>query len=150
MLDQLKNSFNTKYIPEPNSGCWLWMGAVNSQGRSTVGLPKSRKTITAHRLSFLLFKGEVPAGLHVLHKCDIPLYVNPDHLWLGTHQDNMNDCKHKNRKAKGLKHPRTKLTLEQINAIIVDPRLQQIIANEYGIHNSYVSQLKNKKRVRTC
>ena len=150
MLDRLKlqRSFETKYIPEPNSGCWLWIGATNARGRGSVGLPGTRKTVTAHRLSYLLFRGPVPEGLHVCHICDMPLCVNPEHLVLGTHQDNMDQCKARGRKAKGFRLPRTKLTLEQIAVIIADTRPQQMIADEYGIHNSYVSQLKSGKRVR--
>jgi len=144
----LRHSFEAKYIPEPNCGCWLWTGATNSRGRGSVGIPGSRQTITAHRLAYLLFRGPIPDGLHVLHSCDMPLCVNPDHLFLGTHQDNMDDCRAKGRKAKGFELPRTKLTLEQIAAIIADSRPQQLIADEYGIHNSYVSQLKSGKRVR--
>lgn len=145
-----RDSFDAKYIPEPNSGCWLWLGAVNSRGRGSVGVPGKRQTISAHRLAFLLFRGPVPDGLHVLHACDTPLCVNPDHLFLGTHQDNMDDCLTKGRKAKGFRNPRTKLSSEQIAAIIADPRPQQEIADDYSIHNSYVSQLKNGKRVRVC
>lgn len=152
MLDYsiLLERFETKYIPEPNSGCWLWTGAINSQRRGSFGIPKLRKTISAHRLSYLLFKGSIPNGLQIRHNCDVPICVNPDHLLLGTQRDNMADRKQRGRTPMGWLHPKTKLSLEQIAAIIVDPRLQQEIADEYGIHNSYVSQLKNGKRVRAC
>lgn len=93
-------SFMRHVMPEPNSGCWLWDGAVFVRkdrripyGKAVVG----RKQMAAHRRSWQLFRGEIPAGLYVCHKCDIPLCVNPDHLFLGTQFDNMADMIAKGR-----------------------------------------------------
>lgn len=87
--------FELKYIPEPNSGCWLWIGAVLPSGYGKMGI--YGRTIGAHRISFELFRGEIPNGLHICHRCDNPCCVNPDHLFAGTRQDNMQDCIAKGR-----------------------------------------------------
>lgn len=84
--------FEQKYIPEPNSGCWLWIGAVRSYGKTSLRPTiEDGGTRNAARVSWKLHRGAIPEGLHVLHKCDVTLCVNPDHLFLGTHLDNMAD-----------------------------------------------------------
>lgn len=76
-----------KVSPEPNSGCWLWTGALarNSYGTSHEG----RRTIVAHRLFYKIFKGEIPDGLVIDHKCRVRCCVNPDHLEPVTMRENI-------------------------------------------------------------
>jgi len=87
--------FEAKYIPEPNSGCWIWLGTMSNRSRAMVTV--GRKKTTAARVAYQLFRGVFPQQLHVLHRCDNPLCVNPGHLWLGTHSDNMRDMHGKGR-----------------------------------------------------
>lgn len=76
-------------------GCWAWDRGLKESG---YGVARTHeKTITAHRLSYLAFNGEIPAGLCVLHKCDVRVCVNPEHLFLGTHRDNAQDMVRKGR-----------------------------------------------------
>jgi hypothetical protein len=91
MDDKTIARFHAKYIPEPNSGCWLWDGWVNGRGYGRFGKG------LAHRISWELHRGPIPAGMNICHKCDVPPCVNPDHLFLGTQTDNMRDCARKGR-----------------------------------------------------
>lgn len=94
--------FNEKWIPEPNSGCWLWTASTNPiSGYGVIGV-SSEKTKPAHRVSWELYRGPIPAGVGhhgtcVLHKCDNRACVNPDHLFLGSNKDNVHDCMRKGR-----------------------------------------------------
>ena len=89
--------FDRSYIPEPNSGCWLWERGTTPKGYGSI----QRRDYNgyAHRFSYLRFKGEIPDGMLVCHTCDNPYCVNPDHLWLGTHRDNSHDSLNKGRNA---------------------------------------------------
>lgn len=75
--------------------CWLWHGSKNNAGYGSIGFRK--KSIMAHRLSWRLHFGNIPAGQVVMHKCDNPGCVNPDHLQLGTYRDNARDAIDKGR-----------------------------------------------------
>lgn len=90
-------------FPEPMSGCWLWTAAVDSGGYGTIGFQGT--TIKAHRASWLIHRGAVPDGAMVLHRCDMPCCVNPEHLFLGNQTDNMRDMVKKGR-ASLQRHPR--------------------------------------------
>jgi hypothetical protein len=107
--------------------CWEWLGSVSSDGYGKC----KRKGVTyrAHRLSYLVFKGDITEGLFVCHHCDNPLCVNPEHLWLGTHEENELDKTAKGRRSpsptvshphslpRGSKHHKSKLNEEMAHAI---------------------------------
>lgn len=77
-----------KFIPEPNSGCWLWIGsAMNGYGRIRLG-SKSEGTVAAHRVIYEALRGPVPDGLELDHLCRNPSCVNPDHMEPVTHREN--------------------------------------------------------------
>lgn len=91
-----KNKF-FKHVNKTDT-CWLWTGANNDgYGVFCVGSRKdgTRKLVGAHRVSWVLHNGDIPEGLFVCHTCDVRNCVNPAHLWLGTHQDNMADTRNK-------------------------------------------------------
>jgi len=84
--------------------CWLWTGPKFYNGYGEIRKPKGNVT-GAHRISWELHFGPIPKGLFVCHKCDVKLCVNPDHLFLGTHRENMRDLVNKGLSGKGIVHP---------------------------------------------
>lgn len=97
-------------------GCWKWVGAKSPFGYGVIG--REGRTYRAHRISWQLHNGAIPAGKHVLHRCDVAECTNPQHLFLGDHYINMKDMGKKGRQwlqknsagVRGEKHPRTKFT----------------------------------------
>lgn len=95
------------------SECWIWGNISNEKVYGQTRLNK--KPIPAHRLSWMLWVGKIPDGIWVLHKCDVRHCVNPDHLFLGTAQDNTNDMRSKNRHRVLNANPATSiLTVERV------------------------------------
>ena len=89
--------FEEKIYRCPMSGCWLWDGYVapqNGYGLIAIG---NRRMMRAHRFAWKLYRGPIPEGLWVLHRCDNPDCVRPDHLFLGTAKDNSQDMLRKGR-----------------------------------------------------
>lgn len=89
MTDYDRNRFWIKVRRSRGKGCWLWGAGCFASGYGAFAW--NGKTWRAHRLMWELTNGPIPAGMHVLHTCDTPACVRPDHLFLGTHGDNMRD-----------------------------------------------------------
>lgn len=128
---------------EPMSGCWLWAGSYLNHGygffRRTGG-----EGVAVHRFSYLVHKGEIPAGMHVLHLCDNPFCCNPDHLELGTHQENMAQRGQRHRQAYGTTNSHAKLTDAQVMAIrflVAHGVTQKAVGNIFGICSPNVSRI---------
>jgi hypothetical protein len=86
-------------INKADNGCWIWTGCTR-RGYGSLGWNEEDGTKVmeySHRLSWLCFRGEIPDGLNVLHKCDTKRCINPDHLFLGTQRDNIHDSIRKGR-----------------------------------------------------
>ena len=127
------------------SDCWVWRGHVDAIGYGRFHYMGENK---AHRVSHILFKGEVPDGMFVLHKCDNRQCVNPDHLFLGTQSDNMRDMVTKGRGHKpdisGTKNPMAKLDAEKVKQIrrMVASGSKQIDAcRAFGVSPMTVSRI---------
>jgi len=88
-----KERFEKNVIKQ--KGCWSWNG---NKGKTYKSIIYNGKAIKAHRASWMLYKGSIPDGMCVCHKCDNPICTNPDHLFLGTQQDNLNDMRKKRLK----------------------------------------------------
>ena len=82
----------------PWSGCWIWLKSLNNGGYGTVAVKGKSKF--AHRFSWEFYRGPIPSGKNVLHRCDIPSCVNPDHLFIGSQTDNHLDSQTKGRRYK--------------------------------------------------
>ena len=87
------------------SGCWIWLQHLNAYGYGAITVDK--KVVGAHRVAYQEFIGSIPESMCVCHECDIPACINPNHLFLGTHADNMKDKADKGR-ISGIKNPRSK------------------------------------------
>ena len=146
-----KVDFNGSLILD--TPCWEWK-ACKCKGYGRLGNGFGRAPLFAHRLSWEFYRGKIPDGLFVCHRCDNPSCVNPDHLFLGTHKDNMTDMQQKGRRNKVPDKWRTvkgfnskiKLTDDQVRAIRCDTRLLEEIATEYNIDQSMVSLIRRRKR----
>lgn len=101
----------------------------------------------AHRISWLIHRGRIPEGRQVLHKCDTPSCVNPDHLFIGTHQDNMDDMKSKGRQVghKGEQNGSAKLTDQEACEIKLmleeGHHKQKDIAKKYDVSTQLISAM---------
>ncbi len=99
------------------TGCWNWTGGVRNKQFAYGRLNYRGQSWPAHRLSFQVFRGDVPADMMVCHRCDNPLCINPGHLFLGSALDNASDMHAKGRHPHGERHGNAKLTSEQVQEI---------------------------------
>ncbi len=98
MIPEVQNRILKRIVKTPED-CWMWIG---NKGSGNYGYIRyENKVRSAHRLSYEAFVESIPEGLCVLHKCDNTLCVNPNHLFLGTQQDNIRDRENKNRGRRG-------------------------------------------------
>lgn len=146
--------FHNSYIPEPNSGCWIWEKSLNNRGYGL--LQRGGYRGYAHRFSYSHFIGNIPKGMFVCHQCDLRCCVNPDHLWIGTHIDNMNDCLAKGRhvsqsynanQARGECIGQSKLTSKEVLEIraIGMSLSQRKIAIAYGVTKNAIKLVLQRK-----
>ncbi len=126
------------------SECWPWTAAF--QTRYKYGVFNYRgKIVRAHRLSFFFTHGEIPEGMFVCHRCDNPCCVNPSHLFLGTHQENMNDQASKGRRPIGESDAKAKLTAKQVLEIRASKEPKLILARRYGVSDALIYKIVKRQ-----
>lgn len=130
------------------TNCWTWTGSTDGRLASGEGYGKfcfNNKSVRAHRVAYMLTNGEIGEGLCIMHICDNPQCVNPEHLRQGTHIENMRDKVAKGR-CNAAKYPRDRLTNEQVLAIYHSTKPNREIAREMEIKSvSSVRSIKNGK-----
>ena len=131
----LREKFLAKVCREPASGCWLWQGMVRPDGYGVAIF--EGKARGAHRVAWMLFRGEIAREIVVCHKCDVRACVNPEHLFLGTPADNARDMKEKGRHPRGENIRSAKLTTDQVSQIktlLAEDRMyMREIALQFGV-----------------
>jgi len=135
--------FHESYRVDP-SGCWLWQRAIEHKG---YGLFKwDGRNIMAHRFAYLAFVGGIPAGFLVMHRCDVRACVNPEHLMIGTEQDNATDMCQKVRQARGRKNHTNKLTEAEVLEIRKAGGGTTAIGRRFGVSAKHIQLIKERKR----
>lgn len=142
-----KSLFDRYWKRALDSECWEWIGALFPHGYGAFGNVRGLSHYV-HRASWQLYRGQIPAGMFVLHHCDNKRCVNPGHLFLGTQKDNMDDMRAKGRAAnmgpRGERARSAKLTEEQVKHIRADTRSGPVIAAEYGIQKSAINKVRRR------
>lgn len=132
---------------EKTESCWNWKASKHLFGYGWFRF--EGKTTTAHRVSYILHKGTIPKGAHILHSCDNPRCVNPKHLRIGTNSDNREDCVRKNRQTKGSKNGGAKLNEDSVISIRLEynrnKATQRSLARKYKVSLTLINRIVNKK-----
>lgn len=128
----------------PQGECRVWQGARTGRGYGTIA--HNGRSVGTHRLAYELWRGPIPDGLHVCHSCDVRACINPDHLWLGTHVDNMRDRGVKGRcvTPRGESHPSAKMSRAVVGEIrrrAAAGERQKSIATKMGFTLSSVGRV---------
>lgn len=134
------------YIPEPNSGCWLWLGGI-AGNNGYASIARKSGTRMVHKIMYEIHKGIVPPGKEVRHTCDVPICVNPDHLLLGTHADNMRDASLRKRfpDRSGARNNLARLTEQQVREIRSSAVGSNTLARLYSVDRTLIWQIRTGK-----
>lgn len=134
-------------VPEPNTGCWLWLGGI-AGGTGYPTVRNGNGNAGAHRLMASLVYGPIPPGMDACHRCDVRACVNPQHLFLGTRRENLADMRRKGRAndPKGVRHPKAKLTEEsvhEIRAALARGVSSVVLGVQYGVAKNSILSIKS-------
>lgn len=140
-FEKLKKSFEKHVLRQ--EGCWSWKGPITKSGYPVMSCRPEIGSDRGHKASWLIHKGEIPQYMCVCHSCDNPICTNPDHLWLGTHQENNDDKMNKGRNRwapppvkKGEENASSKLKEEQvreIKAFLKSGRSSYSLGKQFGV-----------------
>lgn len=134
------------------NGCWEWNGKLNNSGYGCFQkvIDGKKVEVRAHRVSYEIWKGEITEGMQVCHTCDNPSCCNPDHLWLGTAKENVQDCVKKGRRLNARKRAVAsgKITEEQViemRELYRNGTSRKDLEKRYGMSQSQVSGILTYK-----
>lgn len=126
--------------------CWYWAAGMHQKGYGQVWY--RGKFNKAHRVMYELENGPIPEGMQVLHSCDNPGCVNPDHLWVGTNLDNRRDSLRKKRHNYGERHGNARLTDQKVLEIrrrSEGARNAQALADEFGVSRCTIDDVVRRR-----
>ena len=123
--------------------CHVWTGWLMPNGYGQIN--KGGKAVLVHRVAWEVAGGEIPQGTFVLHRCDNRKCVNPQHLFLGSFQDNMDDMVAKRRHTHGIRNPHAKLSEQQVLDIRSAVGTHKVIAGVFGVSQPLVTMIRNRK-----
>jgi hypothetical protein len=142
-LDVLKTHLFSK-CRLTDTGCWEWIGAKDAHGYGFVN--RGNRTWRAHRISYEAYIGPIPDGLHVLHSCDNPSCISPNHLSVGTAKQNMAEREARGRRdVKGEQIGTSKLTAHDVREIRASSLSLDELAEKYGVHRTNVWAIRARK-----
>lgn len=146
----LLEKIEAQSLPEPNSGCLLWMGGVDPNGYGRIRAFGENRLV--HRVYYTLVKGPIPEGKILRHKCDVPSCISPDHLLPGTQADNVADMLARGRENRdprpyhlGERNPNNKIAESTALAILLSPLNQRDAAKQYGVAPSWVQRIRKRE-----
>lgn len=134
-----------RYIPVPETGCWLWLGGWSINGYGYHRPTKASLQTSAHRFMYELLVGKIPDGMYLCHKCDTTPCVNPDHLFVGTPKENQVDCVKKNRRPSGSSAAHAILTDMDARLIRSSSLSTHALAKQLGVSQGRVWKIRTKK-----
>lgn len=137
--------FESRIERIPEAGCWLWLGSTKSSKWNYGKLWLNGVLEGAHRAAWILYHGEIPIGRYVCHRCDVPLCVNPGHLFLGDARSNMRDMIAKGRDREGhiaQSQKLAKFTPDQVSEIRASPLSFGKLAKLYGVSRGCIQHIK--------
>lgn len=166
-VGSVNETFESRYSVDEETGCWIWMMGKNPKGYGVIGgaingkrYAKPGTNMLAHRVSWIIHRGEIPKGkgAHgtvVMHICDNPSCVNPDHLRLGTQSDNVKDMIAKGRKVagewqkrKGVDHFRSSFKDQaDIDLICSTEGQTKALAERFGVAESTIKRIRRRNGV---
>lgn len=135
-------------LHQPQTGCFVWTRSRYREGHGQIWW--NGRLERTHRFAWVLQNGPIPPGMCICHRCDNPPCINVDHLFMGTHQDNMNDMMAKGRDyrgppLKGEAHPNAKLTAADILAIREKRNSRKADAALYGVSEGNIKTIRGRK-----
>lgn len=119
--------------------CWIWKGCLIPGGYGQIWL--NNRMVNAHRVAWEITYGHIPERLYVLHSCDNPPCIRPNHLFLGTQAENQQDSISKGRFARGGKNGQAKLTISKVNEIKISKLSQRKLANQFHVSRRTITDI---------